>query len=89
METQTNINSKPFDRRQSATGGNPFFVMCLSRSHLLCEFDYLASEKGLSGDDLNAFALRYWKWSAANGHHNCPFPEWLVKFAKGDWDPFE
>ena len=88
MQTEQAQKSNKMAARQSEQ--TPL-VMCsspsLSLSSLVCRFDHLASEKNLSGKSLEKEAHLFWTWAIVKGYYNCPFPEWLVKFHLGDWDP--
>ena len=58
----------------------------LSKASLLCKFDRIAEEKKLTGKDLRKEANIFHALAIKSGHTNCVFPEWLIKFHKGEWD---
>ena len=60
----------------------------MNKSLLLCKFDNLAKANGWDGTVLTKEAGLFWKWATLKGYIVCPFPEYLVKFVKGDWCPF-
>ena len=58
-----------------------------SRARLLSKFDILATTKKLTGKDLEKESRIFFAWCTKKGYANCPFPEWLVKFHLGEWEP--
>ena len=61
----------------------------MSRSRILCKFLSVVEKKQLSGTLLEREAKIFWTWCTLKGFNQCPFPEYLIKFVNGDWDPCE
>lgn len=58
-------------------------------SFFFCRFEALANAKQLSIKQLDKFAFTFWKYYTLKGEMECPFPDYLVKYYKGEFDPME
>jgi hypothetical protein len=56
---------------------------------MLTKFDQFCRDRNIAGKDIDKAARQFWTFQMAKGREYCPFPEYLTKFAKGQWCPFE
>ena len=58
----------------------------MTKAALLSKFDIIATEKALKDSALEKEAKIFFVLAIKNGHIECPFPEWLIKYHTFQWD---